>query len=457
MLKRSLLYVPPFVVWMLYWAAFFPGMMNGDSIHSWAEIVLRDFDESQTGFLPIVYAWLAHAWNTPGSISLAQILLMMVLLHYVYAVLRSIGASFGILAGVAAYFTLSPFIATSLVTIIKDTPSGMLQLALLLASILILETNGAWLERRRNVVVLAATLTLMCLVRHEGWISAATFVGCLFLFFRAWWKPISAVSASAVVAVLLVQGPLFWAYHVSRDADIETVIMQSSEIAVVYSTNGTVTPAEAAVLDTIEPRAAWTAGYDPYTLNNVIFFNPRFSIANAYAHRAELASVWKPIALRNWRLILESRKTLGALTWSIVEPPGSFTYAVHVQAVAAGIDPNPYGLHLTHPVPGIEQALRALVAATSQPEWNWLFYRPALYLYLIAGSFALLLYERRRLDTVLLIAPLAGRIALIALFALSPDSRFFFYAFLLAPVMVAYAVVKRRGVTALSSSGSSAR
>jgi hypothetical protein len=438
--KLVLLYLLPFSTWMLLWVTFFPGLMNADSIHSWTNVTFGVYDESQTGFLPIAYSWLARLWNSPGAVTLSHIILMMAALHHVYAVLRRLGAPDRLLGCIAVYFAFSPFIGTSLVTVMKDTPSAILQLLLLLFSIQILETNGEWLTRRANIVLLALTLAFMCLVRHEGWISAATFAGCLILFFSRFRRRIGAMSAIAAGLVVLVQGPLFSLYHVDRNAAIESVIMQCSEIAVVYNHGGAVTPAEAAFIDKIAPAASWRAGYEPYSLNNVIFFNPKMNLSFAYANRGELASVWKAIALRNWEILLESRGPMSAIAWSIPQPPGSFTYAVHLQAVEVGIDPNTLGLHPAHLLPGAERVLRTIIARTSQPQWIWLFYRPALYLYVFALSFVAILIARRKADSLLLVAPLLGRIALIALFALSQDSRFFLYAFLLAPVMAAYAI-----------------
>ena len=430
----------PILAWLSWWLAFYPGLMNADSLTAWGEAMRGVFNETQTGFLPIVYAWLMKLWDSPGLIGLIQIGSAALALWYFLRVLSGLGAPAWMLGGLALYFAFFPMIGASLITLIKDVPAGILFLFLFSFTLRIIESNGQWLQSRIHGLVLACTLALLCLVRLEGWVPAAAFMAGQGWYYRGFWRRIGGVLLLSAALVFLVRGPLYAFYGVKRTAYEQTVRMQCAQLAVIYNNHGRLAPRQTEFMYQLAPAEVWTQWYSPYVQNGVVF-SPRFNLERAYEQRRELTRVWREAVQANWGLLLQSRVKMGAIVWRILEPVKGYTYAVHVVAVPAGIDDNTAGLHLTHPLPAWEQTLRKVLQLTSPRACNWFFYRPAFQLYVIGLSVALLVVRFQRWPALLLAVPLVAQALLIGLLAIGQESRFLFADFLIMPCLLAYAVV----------------
>ena len=109
--------LPPLIVSLLWWGAFFPALMNADSLYMWGTAVMGRFDEQHTGFLPIVFSLVARVWGNPAAIGLLQILLLMLVLNFLFRTLRSIKTPDWALALISLYFFVSPMISATLITL----------------------------------------------------------------------------------------------------------------------------------------------------------------------------------------------------------------------------------------------------------------------------------------------------------------------------------------------------
>jgi hypothetical protein len=147
----------------------------------------------------------------------------------------------------------------------------------------------------------------------------------------------------------------------------------------------------------------------------------------------------------------------GSLVWQIFEPPGCWTYTVHLVPVPQGIDDSSLGLHLAHPLPLVEGILRRILEITDARFWKSVLYRPALYLYASVFSVLTACILERKPALSLLVLPLLAHAALLFLYISDQHSRYLFYAFLMAPGLVAYSLIKVRssgaGTSALTAPG----
>lgn len=436
---HAILYcITPLVIWLFYLIVFFPGLMSADSLGVWASATHSCFADSHTGLLPITYSWLIKIWNSPAIIGISQILALIAVFWYSIHTLISIKTPRWALVLITGCFAFSPIIGASLITLIKDVPFGILKLLLFSFSIRIVESEGIWLYKRLNAIAIIVALALLFIARHEGIVPYCAFFCISFLFYQKHWRRITSIAVLSICCVVLIKGPIYAIYKVNRDADVIRVVFQCAQIADVYNMNGMITADQMNFISEIAPPDAWRYHYHPYNSALVIFFNPNFNLGFAYEHRQKLNRAWFEIVTKNWMILLKDRVKKGSAFWSIVEPSQGYTYAVHVQAVPEGIDPNTSGLHLSHPVPILEHYLRGIINTTSKPSLNWFFYRPALYIYLCIFLCMLLLFIAKRREVVVLVAPPLVHSFMMALIVESQDSRYFFYIFLIAPVMVGY-------------------
>ncbi|MCX6968779.1 MAG: hypothetical protein NTV93_01320 [Verrucomicrobia bacterium] len=448
--------VPPLFVFLLWWAALFPGMMNADSIYMWGEVVSGSFDEMHTAFVPILYSVLAKVWGTPAVVGLAQILFLVLVLNYLFRVLKSMGAPDGALALISLYFCVSPMIGATLVTLEKDIPFGVLMLLLSAYGIRIVESGGRWLGSTRNLACLSASLALLSLCRHEGIIPAVAFVIALLVFYFPEWRRITAVLASGALCALIVRGPIYECYHVNRDIYRQVAIKEWCDLAVARANGGTFSDAERAVFSSMMPEEANKPAFDNYR-PFASMMSAKVNLPELYEGHREIHSIWRRSLRNNWPVLLGNLPKSGSLVWQIFEPPGCWTYTVHLVPVPQGIDDSSLGLHLAHPLPLVEGILRRLLEITDARFWKSVLYRPALYLYASVFSVLTACILERKPALSLLVLPLLAHAMFLFLYISDQHSRYLFYAFLMAPGLVAYSLIKVRspgaGTPALTGAG----
>lgn len=441
--------LPPLFVFLLWWGALFPGMMNADSIYMWGEVVSGSFDEMHTAFIPILYSVLAKVWGTPAVVGLAQILFLVLVLSYLFKVLTSMGAPDWSLALISLYFCASPMIGATLVTLEKDIPFGILMLLLSVYGIRIIETNGRWLGSIRNLGCLSASLALLSLCRHEGLIPAAAFVLALLVFYFPEWKRIAVVSASGALCAFIVRGPVYDCYHVNRNSYRQVAIKEWCDLAVARAGGGTFSDAERAVFSSMLPEGANKPAFDNYR-PFASMMSDKVNLTALYEGHREIHSFWSRSLRNNWPILLENLPKSGSLVWQIFEPPGCWTYTVHLIPVPQGIDDSSLGLHLAHPLPMVEGIIRRILEITDARPWKSVLYRPALYLYASVFSVLTACFIERKPGLSLPVLPLLAHALFLFLFITDQHSRYLFSAFLMAPALVAYSLVKIRTSEALA-------
>jgi hypothetical protein len=448
--------LPPLFVWLLWWAALFPGLMNADSIHMWGEVVSGCFDEMHTAFVPILYSVLAKVWGTPAVVGLAQVLFLVLVLSYLFRVLKSIGATDGALALISFYFCVSPMIGATLVTLEKDIPFGVLMLLLSVYGIRIVESGGGWLGSTRNLACLAVSLALLSLCRHEGIIPAVAFIIALLVFYFPEWRRITTVLVTGALCAFIVRGPIYDYYHVNRNSYRQVAIKEWCDLAVIRAGGGTLSDAERSVVSIMIPEELNKPALDHYR-PFLSLDNDKVDLSRLYENHVKIDSVWRSSLKINWPILLGNLPKSGSLVWQIFEPPGCWTYTVHLVPVPQGIDESSLGLHLAHPLPLVEGILRRILEITDARFWKSVLYRPALYLYASVFSVLTACILERKPALSLLVLPLLAHAALLFLYISDQHSRYLFYAFLMAPGLVAYSLIKVRssgaGTSALTAPG----
>jgi hypothetical protein len=263
----------PMLVYLVWWVAFFPGMMNADSLHMWSRAVTGSFDELHTGFVPIVYSILARLWKTPGVVGLAQILFFGGVLYFLFSIFESLKTPRWLLAAISAALSLAPMVGANLVTLEKDIPFGIVILFLTGCCIRIVETEGSWLARKWNVSVMTLSLALLSLCRHEGVFPAAGLLLVMLLFYARFWKPIVAMAIAGALIVGIVQGPVYEAFDVLRNKQYNRVQLKCIDLSVIYYKDGNLSDSEKTLISTVMPLQEWRSAFNIY-MPDVIIYTP---------------------------------------------------------------------------------------------------------------------------------------------------------------------------------------
>ena len=127
------------------------------------------------------------------------------------------------------------------------------------------------------------------------------------------------------------------------------------------------------------PLYHWRDAYDPYSSDRLLFGREHpYDFALAEKEKGRMLRVWVRVAAANLPVVITHQLKVSSVTWRVQEPPDGYTYCIPFTIV-----PNPYGLVDQPILPGLRKCLQEFLRTATGSQWNWLFFRPALFLYLV--------------------------------------------------------------------------
>ncbi|MGH8934900.1 MAG: hypothetical protein ACRDXD_01295, partial [Acidimicrobiia bacterium] len=161
----GLLSLFPLLVWWLGW---FPGFLSPDSIDQ-----LQQADRFSFGnFHPAIHTislWaLTRLWDTPGVVTLAQVLAMALVLGMVAGRLARVGVPAWLAVGSVWLVALLPAVGATTVAVWKDVPFSI-ALVWAFGELLLLARQGdAYWDRPANPLRLGGAVAAAWLLRHNA-------------------------------------------------------------------------------------------------------------------------------------------------------------------------------------------------------------------------------------------------------------------------------------------------
>ena len=137
-------------------------------------------------------------------------------------------------------------------------------------------------------------------------------------------------------------------------------------------------------------------------------------------------------------MVLRHHLGNSSLAWRAVQYCDAYTMVAAPTAIAT----NQFGL-VSRP---LNAACRRVLdrghEAMPQRRWSWLLGRPALYLYLAVGAAVWTAWRRRGMAPLVALVPSVGHILGYLVFTPAQDTRYFYYAFLACPMIVAWCIAR---------------
>ena len=268
----------------------------------------------------------------------------------------------------------------------------------------------------------------------EEAMKGAFLVGLLLLRRREW----KQVLATLALALLLTQGTravLFRVYDVPR---FETSMIWAGFLGAHVAGGTPLLENERAVLDDIHPLDDhWR--YTCYS-NVPTIWSGRFDHAALERHKERIPSLLGALTLRNPEPVVDHIACASALLWKITRGQSP----MHGAPIHAPTPGNPTGIYaLTPQTPRFEppwpELARWVMFATAESvsgELSWLLWRPALPFFLTLLACAVACLRRRAWQPGIVLLPLLGHTAVLAMLIPSPDVRYQYPAVLIALLLV---------------------
>lgn len=394
--KRILIYsVPCIVIFSLYLIAFFPGVMTADSMSQWKQIVTHNFDDWHPFAHTFFNMIMLKIWHSPASIALGQILILSFVFAYGMYSLERVGVDKKVLYIATALFCISPVNGIMSITLWKDVLYSIFVFLFTILLVNVIASDGVWLQNKRNIVFFIITALLVMLFRHNGIVSFGGSMICLILLNRNKIKQYSTIFGAVFILFILIKGPLYKAIGVSPTSPNEAFGIPTQQIAGVIRYNGYISEEQKEKINRIMPFKVWLDNYVPCNVD-YIKFNPNFNTDEIVKDKKGFLKLWFDVSIQNPKMVVGSYMDQTAIIWSIKEiwPTNGGTRTIYE---------NSFGLEQVVINKGITYTANKLLDISLSNNIRWLFWRPALYIFiLIFLVFASLIRNGKKVIIVLM-------------------------------------------------------
>ncbi len=421
------------LVSLVYQFAFFPCGFSTDTAYQWqqlkGEMPLTDWHPA----LHTMLLWVCtRIVDHPAFALLVQSVLYACAVGYAAASMRSWRMPTPAVALAVLYLSANPAISNIMAFLWKDCALAVAVLFLAVQLFHIHCSRGEWLKKRCRPLLLALTLALCAILRHNG-IALSLAVGVWLLISVPGLKKRAAMAVLCAAALFaLIKGPLYDAAGVQKNATTmdETIGLPMVILSHIFVEAPESLDAETtAFLELLGPREVYVEHYiigDWNTAKWALHSLPEdhgYNTLQIFGFAAKAAMKESTLALR----------ALCSLFSMPLLPTGEAYWRMTPYA-----DPSAYSLGVVgtrHPF--LSRAFNWLCRMTATPALSWLFWRPGVALLLVMA--ACVLFARRRPLTALLLPAgiIAYHLATTVMLSSPMDFRFFLPTLVGAPLALA--------------------
>lgn len=437
-------WLPAFVVWSIFLLVYYPGTMNADSLTQWSEIQTFEF----SAIHPPIYAilmWLGTClWDSPVTTALFQILVASSLVAWAFALLWRAGVHRAIVLVLYAITVFSARNNTTLISLVKDAPYAIAFMGLAVCLACFLIQPGYRVALRWAMAGLC--LGIVAVFRHNGPLVAMALLPLLLLYFPRQWRSGLVLLVAFLAVYLGVKHVVYPNISIER-SDGGLHDLTTCHLAILLDRDVPLRSEEYAFMSQVRAlEDGWA--YSPRRLDSTaIPFLDVYHRTWAKEHRGPYFQHYQDIVLRN---------VLTASMYFLER--GEFLYVPwqrnsDMETYFLGISRNDLGLWNSEFFLDLHNQLRALLALTTKPSLSWLFWRPALPLYLVVLACIALCVRQRTIAWSIVYLPFFINTATLALAAVSQAARYQFPLTFAAAFLVGLAFLPRPTQTSAIKAG----
>ncbi|MBR5287904.1 MAG: hypothetical protein IKU34_04845 [Clostridia bacterium] len=417
----------------VYLFAYFPGGVSSDTVTQWQQIRgAMPLNDWHPALHTLLLGLLARICDHPAFVLFVQGVLYACAVGYAASSLNRWRMPAPFTAATALLLSANPALSNIMAFPWKDCAFAIAALFLAVQCFEIHCSGGGWLRGWLRPCLLALTLALCAILRHNG-IALSLAAGVWLVISLPGLRKRAAMAALLSAALfVLIKGPLYSAAGVKKNVTPldETIGLPMVVLSHIYVNAPESLDAETvAFLEAMAPRDVYAAHHRPGDWNETKWFvsslpeESGYTLAQVFSFAAKAALAQPSLALT----------ALGGLFDLPLLPAGSAFWRM-----SPYVDPSAASLgFVSSRSEFLARALNWLCRLTASPALSWLLWRPGTVLLFIMA--ACVLFARRRPLTALLLP--AGLIAYhlaTALMLSSPtDFRFFLPTMVTAPLAIA--------------------
>ena len=413
--KRSLikwmLYILPLVIGLVYWLAFFPGVMSYDSLYQWDQLSTLKISSWHPAIHTILMWILTRIWYSPAIVSLFQVVFASIIIGYgLNSILAASSLPAYLFVALGILMAGNPLVGIIDITLWKDIIYSFLVLLLTIIIFNILSTKGQWINKPIHFILLGCTAAFICLFRYNGFPIAVTSLVCLLLIYIKNYKPFIYSSLIFLSVTFLVLGPLYTIFKVDREYRQPFSIALLNPVVAYVSADkdlSILSSAEKSYLNSIYPLdAPW-----PYSCYDAtIFFYQQTNLHPLIDDSLSLIRIISKLAIKDPLPLIHHFACLSSFVWQPNQPRNVYLETILLDTYNPAQTPAwlVYSdVVIQKPLlPQINHFIQRLVQAEWHRDTAMLLWRPALYMYAFMLGLILYVVRSRNSKWLILSVPL---------------------------------------------------
>ena len=403
------------LIYLVWWAAFFPGLMSYDSITYVREVTAHHWS-SDHSVLYDSFVWLClKGTGDLWLLTLLQTVAMAAVVAYTCVALRDLGVRARWSVSAALVLALLPSTGTFTVYVWKDTAfciSVLLAFAAVIRLVVRVMRGRAALRDRWfywQLGLLEAGFLGIALFRNNDIVLVLAALPLLLFALRSMRKWLVALAAATTVVFLATNFVLYPALGILRPNITSYYAFNYADIAVAYkAAPSTFTAADKAVMEQVAPLSVWRGR--AANCWDVDWTMHAIDRAAAERLNGQLLTVWWQVFQRTPQLIAQGHLCRSQIAWGIFAGPKNLAGNTGISGtvIPANLfeqaDPgrameySPYRPILkTRPLSWKLHSVAAWAYLFSEtPQTQWIVWRGAFWSYLSYLAVALLAFRWRR-------------------------------------------------------------
>lgn len=421
--------LPCVIIWSFTLLVFWPGLMSADSVDQWGQMLSGRYYNYHPAFHTLTMRVLTLLWLSPAAVALAQIAALALAFGLTLHELALLGVNRWVQAFLTVLFALSPVNNLMVITLWKDIPYAIAMLFVFWALLRVWRTDGAWLRSWRALATIGAALAALALYRHNGAPTALLILPAFLLVGRqAHWRQIAAIGGIALALVLIVRVGMYRVLDVAPVPQWFARQVQIHQMGAFVVHSKHLDSSDRVIFERLLPFDQWRNRYSCYGLNSLLYHEPKPDVRFFDAHVREFTTLWVRLALRDPITLMRHQVCLTTLIWRVTQPEDGYLYAWNRELIWKG--GGDLGLAPSSFFPEFQKAITQWLMELERPDWIWIVWRPALYLYLTLFCVAALCVRHRSWRLVGLALPVLAQSLIWMLLLTVQDFRFQYPAYI---------------------------
>lgn len=440
--RRKILFyaVPAMIIWGLYLVALYPGCMTFDSFFQISQIKKTHiYNDWHPVSHTLLIQFLRLFWDSPASLAAFQIVAMALVFGYTMYSLERNGVAAKYLNIAMVLISITPVNGLMAVTLWKDILFSVALLWFTAIMINVVLSKGNFFDKKgNNAIFIIASLGIL-LFRHNGKYALIPTILIMMFLYRNKIRQIIISFSVIIITYLLVVIPIFGVLKVVPATDGEAFSVPLNVTGSVISYGGVLTEEEKVYASSIIPIEQWKNTYVSFTadpLKNAVQKNSQIILKD----KVKFLKFVAQISIRNPRAAFKGYFNLAGIAWRIPTVVGSGTTIPNLKIPENEFKITNYSINTK-----LTATVHKVVEASSSRRLVWLFWRPALPLFLVlllSGVSVVRNGVREGIKSILIPAAIIFNTLGVMLAIPAQDYRYFFSTALIALPVFLFSFIK---------------